>query len=290
MLVAAALAGTMLVVGCGAQGQELGAGGPGTAAVLADTSFLADIVQNVAGERFAVSSIIPEGVDPHSFEPTPRDAARIAGADAVVINSPGLEPAVDDLIAGAGGGPLVIDASAGILGREADPHLWLDPVSVLAYVDNIERGLAALDPEGAAGFKARAEAYRRELTALDAWIREEVATIPPERRLLVTDHESLGRFATRYGFTVVGTVSPGQGTAGAPSAESLAALVQAIEISGAPAIFLETGSQAGLAEQVARETGVEVVTDLYTHSLGEQAWNYLEMMRWNVRRVVEVLR
>lgn len=283
------LAGGASAGGCGGDHSE--GEGRGLPVVLADTTFLADIVRNVAGDRLSVSSIVPEGIDPHSFEPTPRDAAGLAKADAVVINSPGLEPRIDELIAGLGDeAPAVIDASAGVSGRDLDPHVWLDPLAVITYVDNIESGLASLRPDGTAAFKANAEAYRGALRDLDAWIRGEVGTIPAEDRLLVTNHESFSRFAERYGFTIVGSVLPGQGTEGAPSAEGLASLIQAIQESGAPAIFVETGSLTDLSQQVARETGVEVVTDLYTHSLGEGARSYLEMMRWNVRRIVDALR
>ncbi len=114
--------------------------------------------------------------------------------------------------------------------------------------------------------------------------------IPPERRLLVTNHESFGYFADRYGFEVVGTVFGTGGSQGSPSAQQLAELVKTIEETGAPAIFLEAGANQDLADQVARETGTTVVTDLYLHSLGKDAPTYIDMMRWNVNRVVEALR
>ena len=106
----------------------------------------------------------------------------------------------------------------------------------------------------------------------------------------MTNHESFGHFADRYGFRVVGTVFPTADGEGAPSAKALGSLIKDIRATGAPAIFLETGSNPDLADQVARETGVKVVTDLYTHSLSQNAPTYLDMMRWNVDRVVEALR
>jgi ABC-type Zn uptake system ZnuABC Zn-binding protein ZnuA len=314
------VATAIVAVGCGAP--ILGCGDEGAmtgkaqtqATVLADTTFLADITRNVAGERLSVASLLPMGADPHSFEPTPRDARKVADSRVVVINSYGLEPQVDELIASAGSPALlVVEAAAGLPGRtpqqgeaafaggdegvenggemaEIDPHFWLDPVSVVAYVDNIRRGLSSIDPEGADVYEAQAESYARRLRELDAWIRAEVEKIPAERRLLVTNHESFGYFADRYGFQIVGTLFSTAGAEGSPSAQDMAGLVEEIRATGAPAIFVETGSSDDLATQIAREAGVDVVTDLYTHSLGENVSTYLDMMRWNVSRIVEALR
>jgi ABC-type Zn uptake system ZnuABC Zn-binding protein ZnuA len=282
-----------VAAGCSAGGEPAGGGetSGGKLSVLADTTFLADIVQNVAGERMTVSAIVPAGADPHSFEPTPKDAKRVVEAEAVVISASGLVPTVDELVASAAAaGVPVIDASAGLSGIAGDPHFWLDPLSVVSCVDNIAQGLSTIDPAGADLYRANAVVYQVALRELHAWIIAQVDTIPPERRLLVTNHESFGRFASRYGFELVGTIFPTTSGEGSPSARQLADLIGAIRAAGAPAIFLETGSNGSLAEQVARETGVKVVTDLYTHSLGENAATYLDMMRWNVRRIVEALR
>jgi len=259
--------------------------------VLTDTTFLADIVQNVAGERMAVSALLPVGSDPHSFEPTPQDARRIAESTAIVINVVGLEPQLDDLLADVAGADVpVIEAAAGLAGASEDPHVWLDPTLVMSYVENVARRLAEIDPAGAADYQANAETYRGELQELDTWIAEQVAAIPAERRLLVTNHDSLGFFAARYGFTIVGSVFPTVSGQGAPSAQQVAALVKEIEDTGAPAIFLETGGNVDLAAQVAKEAGVDVVTDLYIASVGEDAPTYLDMMRRNVGMIVKALR
>ncbi len=274
-------------------GGQVGGGGTadGKLSVLADTTFLADIVQNVAGERMTVSAIVPSGADPHSFEPTPKDAKRVVEAEGVVIGAPGLIPTVDELVSGAAeSGVPVIDASAGLSGIDEDPHFWLDPLSVVASVDDIAEGLITIDPAGAEVYRANAAIYQSALRELDAWIVMQVDTIPAERRLLVTNHESFGRFTSRYGFDLVGTIFATTSGEGSPSARQLSDLIGAIRATGAPAIFLETGSNDSLAQQVARETGVKVVTDLYTHSLGENAATYLDMMRWNVQRIVEALR
>lgn len=273
--------------------------------VVATLSFLADIAQHVAGDRLRVSSLLPAGVDPHSYEPTPADVAKVADCEVLIVNGAGLEAFLEKLLHGVGGERLVIEASAGLVSRtagegeevehegehehESDPHFWLDPNLVIHYVENIRDGLSQTDPQGASLYNANAAAYIAQLQELDTWIREQVAQIPPERRLLVTNHESLGYFADRYGFRIVGTIIPSVSTGASPSAQQLARLVDAIKESGAPAIFLETGSNPQLAQQLAQETGVRVITNLYTHSPGAEG-GYIEMMRHNVRLIVEGLR
>jgi ABC-type Zn uptake system ZnuABC Zn-binding protein ZnuA len=109
----------------------------------------------------------------------------------------------------------------------------------------------------------------------------------------VTNHETFGYFAERYGFTVVGAIIPSVTSGAAPSAQELAALVDQIRSTGAPAIFLETGTNPQLADQIAAETGVKVVLGLYTHSLsaaGGPAATYIDMMKYDVSAIVEALK
>ena len=121
---------------------------------------------------------------------------------------------------------------------------------------------------------------------------DQVAQIPPERRLLVTNHEAFGYFADRYGFTIVGTVIPNVSTEAGPSAQELAALIQQVKSTGAPAIFLGELENPKLAEQIASETGVKVVGDLYLESLteGPPADTYIDMLKHDVSRIVESLK
>lgn len=265
--------------------------------VLAVESFLADIAQNVAGDRLTVETLLPLGVDPHAYQPTPRDVAKVADSNVLIVNGAGIETFLDPVLANAGGQRLVITASAGLTPRpdpqgehpEGDPHFWLDPNNVIAYVENIRNGLSQVDPDGASVYAANAAAYIEQLKALDQWITQQVATVQPARRLLVTNHESLGYFADRYGFTVVGAVIPSVSTEASPTAQQMAALIEQIIATGAPAIFLETGANPQLAQQIAAETGVKVVSDLYTHSLSAPdgpAPTYIDMMKYNVSQIV----
>jgi manganese/iron transport system substrate-binding protein len=188
---------------------------------------------------------------------------------------------------------LLVGPAGGLHNHVGDPHFWLDPTQVVHYVETIRDGLSQADPGGKGEYAANAAAYITRLNELDGWIQVQVAGLDPARRLMVTNHESFGYFADRYGFRVVGTIVPSVSTDASPSAQQLARLVDRIRATGAPAVFLETGANPQLADQLARETGVKVVTGLYTHSItpaGGLAPSYLEMMRFNVTTIVAALK
>ena len=269
--------------------------------VLAVESFLADIAQNVAGTRTKIDSLIPLGVDPHTFEPTPADLARISDCQLLITNGAGLESWLQKIIENAGSKCNVIEASAGVEGRtaagndplEIDPHFFMDPTMVIRYVENIQNAISALDPSGQTEYATNAEAYIQQLKDLDAWITAQVAQIPVEKRLIVTNHESLGYFASRYHFKVVGTILPSASSEAQPSAQQIAQLIGIIHQSGVKAIFLETGNNLDLAQHIAEDTGIKVINDLYEHSLSDKsgpASTYIEMMKYNTTSIVNALK
>ena len=425
----------------------------GSVNVLAAETFLADIAQNVAGERFKVEPLIPVGLDPHAFEPTPQDIAKISESQILIVNGAGFESWLENIISNADGNRTIIEASAGLTSRSAregeeavmsleekseelctglsdktaeekkqagkdsasavalheehldeseeqhgeheielltvqlnpqtggifggflkieaeesgdfmiaaaqgsvkltdlngseieieekltltcagltqaviaelepgeyllelddfaaqttpflagpagghhhhdgDPHFWLDPINVIRYVENIRDGLIAADPDGKDVYNQNAAAYIQQLNQLDQDIEKTLAVIPEERRLIVTNHESFGYFADRYNFKIIGTIIPSVNTGSAPSAQQLARLVEHIKNTNATSIFLETGTNPQLAEQISAETGVKVVTDLYTHSITTadgNAPNYIAMMKYNAQKIADALK
>jgi ABC-type Zn uptake system ZnuABC Zn-binding protein ZnuA len=283
--------------------QPAPASSPGLKVIAVET-FLGDIAQNVAGDRARVETLIPIGVDPHAFEPAPQDVARLAEASLIIANGAGFETWLQRTLTNAGGKASLVEASAGLTPRTAppgeglaagdtDPHFWLDPNAVITYVENIRAALTRADPAGAQAYAANAAAYTARLQDLDAWIVAQVAALPPARRLLVTNHEDFGYFADRYGFRIAGAVIPSVSSDASPSPRQLAALVDSIRASGAPAIFLEAGANPQLADQVGRETGVRVVTGLYTHSLTPptgDAPTYIDMLKYDVTAIVNALK
>lgn len=270
-----------------------------TPEILTTSTILADITRNVAGDRLVVESLLPVGADPHSYQPTPQDVARISQTEVLILNGAGYEHFLESLLESVGGERALIEASAGLPLRKdaesehgADPHLWLDPNHVISYVEHIRDGLTHFDPDGAQIYLSNASAYVAELQALNTWIEKQVTQIPPERRVLVTNHEALGYFAERYGFTVVGTIIESFSSDASPSAQRMASLIDQIRASEAPAIFLDASDNPALAQQISAETGVKVVTDLHLESLtdGAPAGTYIDLMRSNVTTLVEALK
>ena len=175
---------------------------------------------------------------------------------------------------------------------DLDPHFWFDPNRVKIAVNYMAARLSALDPEGTDYYFQNAADYAEELDELHSWIREQVEQIPPERRLLVTSHDTFAYFADVYGFEVIGALIPSLAPDVEPSAEHLAGLVEVIREHNAPAVFSETTVSGRLPQALARETGA-VFAQLYADSLGERgspAGTYLGMVRTNVQRMVEALK
>jgi ABC-type Zn uptake system ZnuABC Zn-binding protein ZnuA len=275
--------------------------------VVSTTSIVADVVRNVGGDQIELTQLIPLGTDPHTFEPIPQDVAAVSDAHVVFVHGAGLEIFLDDLLESAGDAAPAVPVTPGVdllaFGEEeheeddhdhggADPHTWFDPNNVIIWVDNIEQALSTLDPDNAQVYAENATAYQNELEALDRWIRDQVDQVPPARRRLVTDHTAFTYFCAAYGFEQIGAVVPAYSTLAEPSAQELATLVEAIEEYDVRAIFVGNTVSPDLAEQVAADTGTQLVF-LYTGSLSEAggpADDYISFMEYDVSAIVEALR
>ena len=280
-------------------------------AVVATFSVLGDLVRNVAGDRAEVIVLVGPGQDAHTYEPSPADVATIGRAALVFENGVGFEGWLVKQYAAAGargrrivvtdgitlqrGGRAHADGAepAADMGGELDPHVGHDVRHAARMVAVVRDALVQADPGGAPAYAANADRYLAELVALDAWVVDQVGTLPEPRRTLVTNHDTLGYFASRYGFAVVGTALPVSTEGAEPSAGELARLVGRIRRAGAPAIFAENVSNPKLMERIAREAGVRVAPPLYTDALsppGGEADTYAKMVRYNVATIVGALK
>jgi ABC-type Zn uptake system ZnuABC Zn-binding protein ZnuA len=239
--------------------------------VAASTTFIGEVVSAIGGDDVEVSVILPRDADPHAYEPTPRDVAKLEGESVVFENGFGLETSLQGPLKMMNAQP--IDLSHGIeprkIGGEPDPHVWLDPVCLMTWTTNIETVLAKLDAKNADGFHERAKDFREKLQKLDSWIREQVSKIPADRRVIVTDHDALGYFAARYGFKIAGTVMPGFSTLAEPSARELAAVEEIIRHEKTPAVFVEGDATPALIRRAAADTGAKIVS-LPVEALGPE--------------------
>jgi len=284
--------------------------------VVATTSIVADIVGQVGDGIIDLIILLPVGVDPHTFEVTPRDVATIADAHVVIANGAGLEAFLEELLENAGGNTPVVYASQGVTFREMDsphhepetegqeheteeplqegmdPHTWTTPANVMVFVRNIVSALSALDPANAEAYEANANTYTTQLEEIDHWIQEMIERIPEENRKLVTDHTVFGYYADRYGLEQTGAVIPVTSTAAQPSARELAALEEAIKEYDIKAIFVGNTVNPSLSAQVANDSGIQLVM-LYTGSLGIEdsgVESYLDYLRYNTNAIVNALK
>jgi zinc/manganese transport system substrate-binding protein len=174
-----------------------------------------------------------------------------------------------------------------------DPHIWTDPSRMVSAVEAFGVELSELDGIDAVAAETQVQAYVDELIALDAAMEETLSVVPPERRVLVTNHEVFGYFADRFDFEVVGAVIPSLTTSAEPSTAEVEALVELIEQEQIPAIFGETSGSTKLAEVIAESAGNEVaVVVLYSESLGEpgsDADTYIGMMTTNAALIANAL-
>jgi zinc/manganese transport system substrate-binding protein len=273
----------------------------GLSNVMATESFLADIAQNVAGSRIRIGTLLPVTVDPHEYQPKPQDVTKLAQAQVLIINGLGYESWLQKTLDSLGGQRLVIVATNGLTpapdpsGKNSagDPHMWMDPLNVINYVQQIRDGLTQADPAGKDIYTRNADAYIMKLEALDQWVKNQVRQIPVQKRLLITNHDALGYFAKAYNFKIIGAIIPSVTTDSSPSAQQLAGLIDTIKSSGARAIFLDIGENQKLAQQIASETRVVVITNLYVESTSGPngpAPTYIDMIKHDVTAILDALK
>ena len=243
--------------------------------VVATTTILGDVASNVAGSDADVEVLMPIGASPHGFVPSSQQVAKIYTADLVVANGLDLEAGLADVLEAAkGDGVNVLEVAPHLDplpfgdGDDLDPHVWMDPVRMMDTARLIATELTAVAPS--VDWEGNAATDAAELQSTHNTIQQLLGAIPTDERKLVTNHDSLGYFADRYGFVVIGTVIPGGSSLGDPSSAALADLVAVIEREKSPAIFAESTEPQALAGAVAAEAGADVaVVELFTGSLSE---------------------
>jgi zinc/manganese transport system substrate-binding protein len=263
--------------------------------VTASFSILGDIVRVVGGDRVTVTTLVGPDEDAHVFEPKPTDVKTILASKLVVSNGLGFEPWAGKLIKSAGYKGEALVAAKGVKVRQlkedghdaTDPHAWQNPNNVVLYARNIAAALSKVDAAGASTYQANAEAYVKELQTLDTWAKKQIATIPANKRKVITSHDAFGYFAAQYGVQFL--APQGVNTETEPSAKQVAQLIKQIQREKIRAVFVENMGNPKLIAQLSKDAGATLGASLYADALStadQPGATYLQMMRHNVTQLV----
>lgn len=279
----------MLGVACSPSAER---GSEGPLRVVATTTMLTDLVRQVGGDDVAVEGILKPGGDPHLYQPTPGDARLLASADVIVMNGLHLEGWMEALVRNTGRDARLIVAAEGVEPLKdpqrsgwPDPHVWHDAGRWSQVSEHVADELAAARPEAAPRIQARRDAWVKELAALDQEVRQALAPIPQEQRVLVTSHDAFHYYGKAYGLEVVAI--QGISTESEAGARDLARVVDLVRARKIPAVFVESSVNPKLIEQLSRETGAKIGGTLYSDALGATPPEdtYTGMLRANTRAI-----
>ncbi|MEB3360099.1 MAG: zinc ABC transporter substrate-binding protein [Synechococcales bacterium] len=275
-------------------------GGTDRPDVVATSTIIADLTERIGGDAIDLTGILDPGADPHVYEPVPQDTIAFEEADLILYNGYNLEPGLIRIMNAAGinaetlaVGEVVPPLTLEYEGQtEPDPHVWGDVENAIAMTEAIRDALVAIAPDDAADITQNAEQLTAELTRLDGWIADQVATIPADQRQLVTTHDAFEYYAQAYGLEVAGTLI-GISTEEQPSAQTVQQLVESVRSLGVPTIFAETTINPRLINTVAEEAGVTLAPqELFSDSIGTPGGvgdSYINMMVANTEAVVSGL-
>lgn len=305
------MAGTRIVLACAAafsvaacgdggtaDARSAGASADGRLAVATTVAPVTSIVASVVGDRADVTGIVPEGTDSHTFEPRPSVAELLATADVVFLNGLSLEEPIRRLTeSSVREGTEVVEIGTRVLPEDEyvfdfsfpredgrpNPHLWTDPTYARRYAALVGDTLAERDPGNAAYYRANADAFSAAAGRLDAAMRQAFATVPPERRRLLTYHDAYAYFARTYGWEVIGAIQVSDFED--PSPKEVARLIEQVKAAGVPAIFGSEVFPSPVLAQIGKETGVAYVDTLRDDDLpgepGDPEHSWFGLMRFD---------
>lgn len=300
------------MVGCGAIGQSgVPAADDATSAnsagqplnVVATTAMVADLAEHVGGRHVAVTALMGEGVDPHLYKATSGDVARLNRADLILYSGLHLEGKMGEVFSRLARKKPVVAVTdeldrtrlLRLGGEQYDPHVWFDVALWSDTLPTVAQALAELDPEHADNYRSNAGRYRAELQLLDRECREQIASIPEARRVLVTAHDAFHYFGRAYGIEV--QAIQGVSTQSEAAISKINDLVELLSDRGIKAVFVETSvSERNIRALVegcaARGHRVEIGGQLYSDAMGSAdtaQGTYTGMVRHNVETITRAL-
>jgi len=296
-------AGASGLVGCDRSTGSAADRREGRLRVVCTTTMITDLARVIGGEAVEVHGIMKPGEDPHVYDVRPRDAQLVAGADLVLMNGLHLEATLRHVIENNAKSarvvalaetPGITPVASHALQGAPDPHCWFNLEYYRLYAERARDALAEADPARADVFRRNAGAYIRQIDELHAWVKARVATIPRERRVMVTSHDAFQYFGRAYDIDVYAVV--GISTEQQPRPQDVARLEELVRQKGVRALFIETSVNNTLNDvvrKIAQATGARIGGKLYSDSLGgpeTPAATYLGMIRHNVETIVAALR
>ena len=278
--------------------------------VVASFSIIGDFAEQVGGNHVEIRTLVGPNGDAHVYEPRPADAIALARADVVLtsgrlvegfpkrlIEASGTTAPIVELTDGVdvlqdpnGGHYHFVDGEAVFHAQPNNPHAWQSISAAKVYVENIARAFCTVDAESCAAYEANATAYTAELTGLDQHVRDAIAAIPENRRVIVVAHNAYQYFERDYGLRFLSPV--GISTESEASAADVASLIREVREQNASAVFAENISDSRLVEQIAAEAGLALGGTLYSDALSEPegpAPTYVEMMRANISTITTAI-
>jgi manganese/zinc/iron transport system substrate-binding protein len=281
--------------------------------VVATTTMVADMARIIGGDRMKVTGLMGPGVDPHNYVPKLADTGLLEKGDVVLYGGLHLEGKFQEsLEAMTKRGRNVVAVTDGIMPSKLlapqegfsgtkDPHVWGDPMLWVETIEPVVKALEKADPDGAAGFRERGDAYRKELEALNEWAKAKIATIPADKRILVTSHDAFFYFGRAFGFQVRGL--QGVSTTAEAGIKDRTNLVEYLRSQGVKTAFSETSLNAKGIAAVAAEAGVKISDQpLFSDALGTPGdietidgesydkGTYTGMLKHNVNAIVKGLK
>ncbi|MGY8828148.1 MAG: metal ABC transporter substrate-binding protein [Pseudomonadales bacterium] len=265
--------------------------------VVTSFSILADITQQIAGDKLELRNLVGADADAHIYQPSAEDAKAVFAADLIIANGMGFEPWLARLIDSSEAPGTRIDASVGVLplmldedGQQvADPHAWQNLANAEIYVQNIAKALVQADPNNAAHYNAGRDAYLTQIRSLLAEAKTGLGQLPPAQRTIITSHDAFAYMGQAYGLKFI--APQGLSTADEPSAAEVAALIRQIRADGVKAVFVENIRDPRLIEQIANEAGAKIGGTLYSDALANEgpASTYLGMYKYNLDTLLAAL-
>ncbi|WP_340012636.1 zinc ABC transporter substrate-binding protein [Paenibacillus sp. FSL H7-0690] len=270
--------------------------------IVATYSIIADMTENIVGEKAEVYSMVPIGTDPHMYDPLPKDTSKVSSADLVFYNGLNLETGkgwFQDLLDVTNKKDVAFAVSDEVSpmyltekGKETqvDPHAWLDIQNSIKYVDIITKRVIEKDPDNKEFYLNNQSEFVKKLNELDQYAKEAVEKIPQEKRILVTSEGAFKYFSKAYGFESAFIWEINTDSQGTP--EQMKNIIKIIDENQVPALFLETSVNPKTMETIANETGVPIHSKIFTDSLakkGEEGDTYIKMIKWNIDKVIEGL-